>query len=80
MPKFKNVSPLGALDLPLLGRVVEPGEVIEVTAEQAKHLEGQIAAWQPVKGAATNDTSRAANAAQSATSAAQGTTGEDEGA
>ncbi len=78
--KFKNVSPLGALDLPLLGRVVGPGEVIEVTAEQAKHLDGQIAAWQPVKAASTNDTNRAAIAAQSATGAAQDTNGEGEDA
>lgn len=49
MPKFKNVSPLGALDLPLLGRVVAAGEVIEVTTAQAKHLDGQQAVWQPVK-------------------------------
>jgi hypothetical protein len=49
MPKFKNVSPLGALDLPLIGRVVDRGEVIEVTAAQAKHLRGQTATWQPVR-------------------------------
>lgn len=49
MPKFMNVSPLGALDLPLLGRVVAAGEVIEVTAAQAKHLDGQDAVWRPVK-------------------------------
>jgi hypothetical protein len=48
VPKFKNVSSQGALDLPLIGRVVQPGEVIEVTAEQAKHLAGQDAVWQPV--------------------------------
>jgi hypothetical protein len=48
MPKFKNVSPLGALDLPLIGRVVDRGEVIEVTAAQAKHLRGQTDTWKPV--------------------------------
>lgn len=47
MPKFKNVSPLGALDLALVGKVVEPGEVIEVTSTQARHLEGQ-ADWKNV--------------------------------
>ncbi|GAA4707434.1 hypothetical protein APR04_003801 [Promicromonospora umidemergens] len=48
MPKFKNVSPLGALDLPLIRRVVDRGEVITVTAAQAKHLHGQTATWKPV--------------------------------
>lgn len=48
MPKFKNVSPLGALDLPLIGRVVERGEVIDLTAAQAKHLRGQTDTWKPV--------------------------------
>lgn len=48
MPKFKNVSPLGALDLPLVGRVVAHGEVIEVPVDKAKHLQGQ-ADWEPVK-------------------------------
>lgn len=46
--KFRNVSPLGALDLALVGRVVAPGEVITVTAAQAVHLAGQDATWQPV--------------------------------
>lgn len=52
MPKFKNVSPLGALDLPLIGKVVDRGEVITVTAAQATHLAGQDGTWQPVKGRA----------------------------
>jgi hypothetical protein len=52
MAKFKNVSPLGALDLPLVGRVVARGEVITVTTAQAKHLKGQ-ADWQPVTGSGT---------------------------
>lgn len=47
MPQFKNVSPLGALDLALVGKVVEPGEVVEVSAAQALHLEGQ-ADWQEI--------------------------------
>lgn len=38
MPKLKNVSPLGDLDVALLGRVVEAGEVVEVTAKQAEQL------------------------------------------
>ena len=35
MPLLKNVSPVGDLDIPLLGRVVAAGEEFEVTAEQA---------------------------------------------
>lgn len=48
MPKLKNVSPYGDLDIPLLGRVVAAGEVFEVTTEQAKHLKGQDENFQPV--------------------------------
>lgn len=35
MPTLKNTNPLGAVDLPLIGRTLEPGEEFEVTAEQA---------------------------------------------
>lgn len=45
---FRNVSPLGALDLPLVGRVVEAGGLVEVPAERAEHLRGQETTWQPV--------------------------------
>lgn len=38
MPKIKNVSPFGDLDIPLLGRVVEAGQTVEVTDEQAAIL------------------------------------------
>lgn len=38
MPKIKNVSPFGDLDIPLLGRVVGAGSVVEVTDEQAAVL------------------------------------------
>lgn len=48
MPAFKNVSPYGDLDLPLIGRVVKAGETFEVTAEQAKALAGQDDNFQPV--------------------------------
>lgn len=51
MPKFKNVSPLGDLDLPLIGRVVEFGEVFEVTDEQALGIAGQAENWEPVEDA-----------------------------
>ena len=36
--KVKNVSPLGELDVLLLGRTVAAGEVVEVTTKQAAEL------------------------------------------
>ena len=36
--KIKNVSPLGDLDVLLLGREVKAGEVVEATKEQAAEL------------------------------------------
>ncbi|QIK83109.1 hypothetical protein [Sanguibacter sp. HDW7] len=71
MPKFINVSPLGALDLPLLGRVVAPGEVIELTRAQARHLKGQ-ADWKPVSAA-----HEAADGAQTDTTGAGGADTQD---
>jgi hypothetical protein len=53
MPKIKNVSPFGDLDVPLLGRIVEQGSIVEVTAEQADILLQQEANWQPAKGTTT---------------------------
>lgn len=44
----KNVSPFGDLDLPLLGRVVEHGEEVELSKADAENLVGQPANWQPV--------------------------------
>ena len=41
MQQFKNVSPLGALEVPLLCRIVERDEVIEVTEDQAPLFAGQ---------------------------------------
>jgi hypothetical protein len=36
--KVKNISPFGHLDVPLVGRVVEAGEVFDATEEQAALL------------------------------------------
>lgn len=41
MEKIKNVSPLGDLEVVLLGRVVAAGEVVEVSNEHAKELTKQ---------------------------------------
>lgn len=47
MPKIKNVSPFGDLDVPLLGRVVESGSITEVTDAQAEILLQQPDNWKP---------------------------------
>lgn len=46
--QIRNVSRFGDLDVPILGRVVAYGEVVEVTAEQAKLLLRQADNWQAV--------------------------------
>lgn len=38
MPKLKNTSPLGEVDLPLIGRTLAAGEEFEVSDEQASAL------------------------------------------
>lgn|GEM_PF-1090837 len=50
--KIRNTSPLGDLDVPLLGRVVKAGEVAEVSTTQAERLLPQVDNWQPVDAAA----------------------------
>lgn len=44
----KNVSRFGDLDVPLLGREVAHGEVVDVTDEQAALLLAQPDNWEPV--------------------------------
>lgn len=47
MPRFRNASPLGALEVPILGhRVVELGEVIEVPDDLLPAFAGQPS-WEP---------------------------------
>jgi hypothetical protein len=43
MVNFKNVSPLGVLYLPLIGRDIAPGDSFELTEENAVFLDGQDA-------------------------------------
>lgn len=52
MPKIKNISTCGDLDVPLLRRVVEAGETVEVTKDQAERLLAQADNFQPVDKAA----------------------------
>jgi hypothetical protein len=50
MPKIKNVSPFGDLEVPLLGIEFKHGTIIEVTEEQAKILlqqEDNFKPWGP---------------------------------
>ena len=47
--KFKNVSPLGDLDLPVLGRIVKAGETFEVPASVGELLSVQPDVFQVVK-------------------------------
>lgn len=57
--KIRNISPRGALDVPLLGRVVDAGAVTEVTKDQAERLLPQSDNWaavaprKPAQGATT---------------------------
>jgi hypothetical protein len=41
--KFQNVSPIGALDIPALGRVVEAGEKFDVPDDLVEYFESQPA-------------------------------------
>ena len=55
MPVIKNVSPYGALDVPLLGRTVEANEEIEVSEAQAAILLAQAENYQEVKARKASD-------------------------
>jgi hypothetical protein len=52
MPKIKNVSPFGDLDVPLLGRVIEAGETVDVSDAEAEELLKQPFNYEPVGQAA----------------------------
>lgn len=52
MPRFKNVSPLGDLDVPDLGQIVEAGEEFEVSEELAPYFAAQPSNYQAVDAAA----------------------------
>lgn len=52
MPKLKNVSPLGELDVPLLDRILAAGEEFDVSDEIAEKLLPQAENYQPADKAA----------------------------
>jgi len=45
MPRVTCTNPVAPVYVVLLGRVVEAGETIDVTADQAKELLAQIGNW-----------------------------------
>ena len=45
--KIKNVSPLGAVSVPMLGREVDAGSVVDVTDSEASMLLRQPRHWEP---------------------------------
>jgi len=51
MTLIRNVSPRGALDVPLLGRSVDAGEVVEASPQHAAILLAQVDNWHPADGA-----------------------------
>lgn len=53
MPRFKNVSPLGELDVPALGLTIPAGQFMDVTdPELAASFADQPGTWEPVLSAA----------------------------
>jgi hypothetical protein len=50
--RITNISPLGDLDIPLLGRIVTAGETVDVTDEQAAALLAQHTIFEPADKAA----------------------------
>ncbi|MER3389984.1 MAG: hypothetical protein RJQ01_08105 [Microcella sp.] len=48
MAHFRNVSPIGALDIPALGRIVNRGEVFEATKETEAYFAQQPANFERV--------------------------------
>lgn len=52
MATFKNISALGALEVPMLRRVIAEGETFEVNDEHAIYIAGQRGNFEPVDEAA----------------------------
>lgn len=55
MPRIRNVNPLGEVEVPLLGRVLGAGEVVEVTDEQAAVLLAQVGNYEQADTAEGSD-------------------------
>ncbi|REC98331.1 hypothetical protein DEU35_1431 [Microbacterium sp. AG157] len=59
VPRFKNVSPLGALDVPALGRVITEGEEFDVREDLVPLFAGQVENYEPVNASAKAATAEA---------------------
>ncbi len=56
--KIRNINPLGEVDVPVLGRLVDAGEVITVRKRLGLELLEQAGNWEPAdedEGDATTD-------------------------
>lgn len=42
MPTLRNINPLGRVDVPLVRRSLEPGEIFDVDDDVAAHLLEQV--------------------------------------
>lgn len=49
MSKFRNVSPLGDLEVPVLGVVVKAGESVDVPADLVDGFVAQPDVWAPIE-------------------------------
>jgi len=47
--QLRNTNPLGAVDLPLIGRVLEPGETFEIDDERGNALLAQVGNYELVR-------------------------------
>ena len=46
MAKLKNISPLGDLDVPVLGRTVKEGETVEISDDLVDGFKDQTSTWE----------------------------------
>lgn len=64
MATLKNISPLGDLEVPILGRIVKADESVEISDELVDGFKDQIAIWEvtPSVSKKSNPTTSAAPA------------------
>lgn len=64
MVRLVNTNPLGAVELPLLRRVLAPGEEFEVPEAQAENLLSQVGNYAPAPSKSNKPAAPAADPAQ----------------
>lgn len=47
--RLRNINPLGAVEVPLLGRVLEAGEEFDIDDEQGAALLDQVGNYEPAE-------------------------------